>query len=225
MKKIIPIYKEKGISSHGAVDKVREITGERRVGHAGTLDPEARGVLVIAISRESTKRLGSIIKKEKEYLADIKLGEKSTTNDNEGKKTNIKVEKKPTEEKIKKVLKSFKGVINQRPPRFSAIKINGKRAYKLARKGKEINISERKVEIKDIKFINYKWPILRIKVVTGPGVYIRALARDIGERLNTGGYIKSLERTRVGDFQKKDSLTITQFKKLWEKSHQKEEDL
>jgi len=215
MSQIIAIYKEKGPTSHDIIDKLRKITGIKKIGHGGTLDPLAKGVLVVGIGREATKKLGSLVKKGKEYLAKIKLGVKSTTCDEEGEKTKIKVKNKPSLEKIKKVVSNFEGIIFQTPPIFSAVKIKGEEAYKLARQGKIPRIKPRKAEIKKIEILKYKWPDLDLRVVTGPGVYIRALARDIGEKLRTGGYLADLERVRVGDFTKEKSMTISKFKRLF----------
>jgi len=185
------------------------MTGIKKVGHAGTLDPLARGVLVIGIGRDGTKNLGNIVKKEKEYLATIKFGSTSVTDDAEGEKTKIMVLKKPTLNEIKKILKKFRGKIFQTPPIFSAIKIQGREAYKLARKGEAVVLKPRRVEIKKIELLTYKWPYLKLKVVTGPGVYVRSLARDIGSKLKVGGYLFSLERTRVGDFTKNKSIKFS----------------
>jgi len=207
-KKIFGVYKEKGITSYDVIDKIKKITGEKRVGHAGTLDPLAKGVLVVAVSRENTKKLKNIVKKEKEYFATIKLGEYSATDDEEGEKEKVKILKIPSKEKIQTTLNGFTGIIWQRPPLYSAVKIKGKPAYKLARAKKEFTIKKRQVEVKDLKLIKYKWPYLKIKVITGPGTYIRSLARDIGRKLNTGGYLKSLERIKVGKFKKENCLKI-----------------
>ncbi|MCD6177652.1 tRNA pseudouridine(55) synthase TruB [bacterium] len=215
---IVPIYKEKGCTSHDVIEEIRKITKEKRVGHAGTLDPLAEGVLVVGIGRKSTKKLSEIVKKEKEYIATIKLGWRSNTDDEEGKKEKIKVSQKPSKEDILKILSSFEGFIYQRPPDFSAIKVSGVPAYKLARQGKKVILPKRKVYIKKIELIDYHWPYLKIKVVCGKGVYIRSLARDIGEKLATGGYLFDLERVRVGEFEKKDALTIKEFRDRWEKN-------
>jgi len=202
---LFAIYKPKGPTSNDIVQKIKKLTGIKKVGHAGTLDPLAKGILVVAVGRESTKKLGEIVKKEKEYLATIRLGITSTTDDEEGVKTPshspLKGEKVGVE-KIKKVLEKFEGKINQIPPIYSAIKIKGQEAYKLARKGQQPKMKSRPVEIKKIVIKSYKWPYLKIKVVTGPGVYIRSLARDIGQKLKVGGYLYNLERTRVGQFTK-----------------------
>lgn len=211
-KEIIAINKPKGPTSHDIVHKIRKITGEKRVGHAGTLDPLAEGVLVIGITRKGTRQLEKYVQGEKVYEAGIKLGENSTTDDDEGEKT--KVSKKiPTQDEIEKTLKKFEGKVSQIPPLYSAIKIKGKASYKYARKGEEIKLEARQVEIKKITLINYQYPILKIEVTTGKGVYIRSLARDIGKMLGTGGHLSSLKRTKVGPFTTKDTLTLEEFEK------------
>jgi tRNA pseudouridine55 synthase len=207
-KNIFAIYKEKGPTSHDIINRVRRITGERRVGHAGTLDPLASGVLVVAVGREWTKKLGEIVVKEKEYIADIKLGEESATDDEEGEKFSLLVNKFISLQEIKKAADKFIGKIKQTPPVYSAIKINGKPAHRLVRAGKDVKLEPREVEIKSIEILKYEWPFLKLRVVTGPGVYIRALARDIGRELGVGGYLYELERTRVGEYDKNNALTI-----------------
>lgn len=208
MEKIFAVWKTKGPTSHDIVEKVRKLTGEKKVGHAGTLDPFAEGVLVIGVGREATKKLKEVVKKDKEYMAVIELGAESDTDDATG---NIRVSETPKAVellKIEQVLGKFKGVISQTPPRYSAIKIKGKPAYKLARQGEEVVIQPRRVEIKSIEVLEYKWPFLKLKIVTGPGVYIRSLARDIGRALGVGGYLKELIRTRVGEFTKEKCKSI-----------------
>lgn len=214
MKNIFAIYKPKGPTSNGVLEELRRITSIRKIGHAGTLDPLAKGVLVVGIGA-GTKLLSNIVAKEKEYIAKIKFGATSETDDEEGKKTKIKVIKKPALKEIKKIVYNFKGEVMQKPPVYSAIKVSGKEAYKLARKGRAVELQPRKVEIKNIRIIKYRWPYLRLKVITGPGVYIRALARDIGNELGVGGYLAALERTRVGKFLKNKALTIKEFRKIY----------
>ena len=209
MKKgIFAVYKPKGPTSHDVVNKIRRLTGERRVGHAGTLDPLAKGVLVVAVGREFTKQLAEVVKKEKEYVAVIRFGFNSTTDDAEGDKTPIQITKKPDIAAIEKAARKFKGNILQMPPAFSALKIKGTPAYKLARRGQELKLKKRRVEIKEIEILKYKWPDLKLRIVTGPGVYIRSLARDIGAKLKTGGYLFALERTRVGKFTKEKAMRL-----------------
>lgn len=218
MTQIIAIYKPKGPTSNDIVQKIKKITGQK-VGHAGTLDPLASGVLVIGIGRESTKKLGEIVKKEKEYIANVKLGETSGTDDEEGIKKVYKNYIIPSIQKIGEVVKEFVGKIKQVPPIFSAVKVGGKEAYKYARQGKEVKMKPRIVEIKLIEILDYNWPILKLKVITGQGVYIRSLARDIGEKLKTGGYLADLERTRVGQFTKDQAVkTEDIFKDLFSNS-------
>ena len=203
MKGIFAVYKPKGPTSHDIINKLRRETGVKKIGHAGTLDPLASGVLVVGVGREATKQLGAIVKKEKEYLAKIRLGMTSTTDDEEGVKTEIKIVGKiPTLGEIKKAVAKFQGEILQTPPVYSAVKVKGQEAYKLARKGQTPELKPRKALIKEIEILKYQWPFLEIRVVTGPGVYIRALAQDIGQELKVGGYLAELERTRVGDFTK-----------------------
>lgn len=194
------------------IREVRIITGEKKVGHAGALDPLASGVLVLAIGREFTKEIDNIQAKQKEYIATIKLGVTSTTDDEEGEKTSHEVHHIPDEKDILRVIKEFTGRVEQRPPAFSAIHVNGKRAYKMARAGEEVVLEPREVTIFAIDMLQFTYPLLTIKVTTGPGVYIRALARDIGERLGMGGYLMDLVRTRVGDYQLDDAKTLEELK-------------
>ncbi|MFH1366915.1 MAG: tRNA pseudouridine(55) synthase TruB [Patescibacteria group bacterium] len=211
MQGIHGIYKQQGPTSHDIIKELRKITGIKTIGHAGTLDPQASGVLVVGIGHWATAKLVQEVKKEKEYLAKIKLGETSTTDDRAGmikKAENIEI---PSLTEIRKALINFKGNIKQIPPDFCALNIKGRKAYKIARQGHKPELKFRVVNIKSIRIIYYAWPYLEIKVITGPGVYIRSLARDLGRKLKTGGYLFSLERTRVGDFTKEKSLTLKEF--------------
>lgn len=190
----------------------------KKVGHAGTLDPLASGVLVIAVGRESTKRIDQVVKKEKEYIATVKLGQTSETDDAEGVRDDDLIAenlKGIGRDHIEKVLARFIGHIKQVPPVFSAIKVKGKTAYKLARQGKDPKLEPREVEIKEIELLDFQWPFIKIRVVTGPGVYIRSLARDIGNELGVGAYMSDLERTRVGEYTKEKSFTIEEFAREW----------
>jgi len=206
---LFAVNKPKGPSSFKIIAQLRKLTGEKRIGHAGTLDPLASGVLVVAVGRENTKKINEFVKKEKEYLVTIKFGLTSNTDDEEGEKTVVSFFREiPTVLEIENILKSFIGEIQQVPPIFSAIKINGQKAYDLARKNKSVEMKSRTVLIKDIKIEKYNWPILIIKVTCGPGVYMRALARDLGEKLGVGGYMADLVRTRVGDFTIEKSLNL-----------------
>jgi tRNA pseudouridine55 synthase len=197
---IFAVFKEEGMTSHDVVDAVRRRTGQRRVGHAGTLDPCARGVLVVGVGRPATRKLGQIVEKEKEYVTHIRLGWRSTTDDREGEKEEVPVTTTPSERQVREALSAFQGVIQQAPPSFSALKIEGRPAYKLARAKKEVTLAAREVVVKEIELLAYEWPVAEVRMVTGPGVYVRAIARDLGEALGTGGYVEQLERTRVGSY-------------------------
>ncbi|MBI5071906.1 hypothetical protein HZB93_03395 [Candidatus Falkowbacteria bacterium] len=145
---------------------------------------------------------------EKEYLATVRFGAESTTDDEAGEKTITEIRKKPVRGDIEKILAGFRGKFFQQPPNFSAIKIGGVRAYKMARRGEEPKLKKRPVEVKAIKILKYRWPDLKIKIVSGSGFYVRALARDLGKKLKVGGYLTELERTRVGQFKKSSAIRI-----------------
>jgi len=202
------INKIKGVSSFDVIGFLRNKTGVKKIGHAGTLDPLASGVLVVAIGREYTKKISEYVKKEKEYEAEMNLASFSSTDDAEGEKTRVVIDVVPSFSQIKKTILEFIGEIEQTPPPYSAIKIKGKPAYKLARASKEFEIKPRKVMIKQVEILDYKFPSLKIRVVCGSGTYIRSLARDLGKKLKTGGYITGLIRTRVGEFGIKDSINL-----------------
>lgn len=203
---LFAVNKPTGISSNGLLNKIRKLANTKKVGHGGTLDPLASGVLVVAIGRESTKKLTGSIRGSKEYIAEVYLGATSTTDDEEGEKKIIKVNKIPSKEEIENSLKNFIGDIMQRPPIFSALKVKGKRAYEYARAGKDLKLDARPVKISNIEILKYEYPILEIRVESGSGVYIRSLARDIGENLKTGAYLKNLTRTKVGNFDIKEAI-------------------
>jgi len=204
---IYNIYKPVGPTSHDIVNRIRKITGEKRVGHAGTLDPFAEGVLIVAVGREYTKKLGQFLKQDKTYRATIRLGATSDTYDRTGKITNTTDIKKTTRKQVAEVLKKFKGEIEQTPPAFSAIKIKGKKAYELARRGIIPQLKSRKVKIYNIKILKYAWPFLEIETKVSSGTYIRSLANDIGKELKTGGYLEKLIRTKVGKHRLTKSLS------------------
>lgn len=208
MNGIFAVNKPPGITSHDVVNIVRKKTGVKRVGHGGTLDPLAQGVLVIAVGRENTKRLDEFVKGEKEYIAEVKFGQTSSTDDDEGEKENVNTNIIPGIDEIDKVSKLFIGEILQTPPIYSSVKISGKPSHRRVRAGQKIKLEPRKVRINSIEILDYSYPILRLKVATGPGVYIRALARDLGKELATGGYLKSLIRTKVGNFTIEKALKL-----------------
>ena len=213
-KNILFINKPAGPTSHDIVDKVRRLTGERRVGHAGTLDPFAEGLLIVLVGREATKRQSEFMKLTKEYIATLHLGAETDTQDLTGKpikskfpppKNNSQI---PSLKTVQSILKNFKGEIDQVPPVYSAIKIKGKKAYELARRGEKVELKPRKIKIYDIKILDYKWPLLELKIKCSSGTYIRSLARDIGRTLNTGAYLEKLVRTKIGRYKLKDAINI-----------------
>lgn len=208
MEGIFAVNKPIGMTSHDVVDIVRKKTGVKRVGHGGTLDPFAEGVLVIAVGRENTKMLDEFVKGDKEYIAEIQLGQISTTDDREGEIENVNYKSIPELDKVQQMSKLFEGDIMQTPPIYSSVKINGKPAHRRVRKGEKIELKPRPVIVKSIEIVEYHFPILKLKVTTGPGVYIRSLARDMGEALGTGGYLKSLVRTKVGKFELKSAISL-----------------
>lgn len=199
------IDKPLSMSSQRAVQIVkywaRAKTGNKKikVGHAGTLDPLATGVLIVAIGREHTKHIDTIVTATKEYVAKIFLGATSTTDDAEGEKTVCDVSVEPSMEDIVKVVQEYIGDITQIPPTYSAIKIGGKEAYKRVRRGEVVEMKPRTVHIDAIEILSYAYPTIEICVVCGKGTYIRSLARDIGMSLGTGAYLSGLIRTRVGE--------------------------
>ncbi|PID51857.1 MAG: tRNA pseudouridine(55) synthase TruB [Candidatus Moraniibacteriota bacterium] len=212
------INKPYGISSQHAVQIVKywawRKTGDKKikVGHGGTLDPLATGVLVVAVGREYTKNIDKIVASEKEYVAEIFLGEVSETDDAEGRKSVVNKEIIPTSENIKKAVNSFVGEIAQMPPVYSAIKIDGQEAYKRVRRGEDIQMKSRKIHIHKIEVISYEYPIVKIRVICGKGTYIRSLARDIGKKIGTGAYLASLVRMRVGNFSIENARNIDMFR-------------
>lgn len=205
------IDKPEGISSFGVVARVRRVISEAlgikvKIGHTGTLDPAASGLLILVIGKY-TKKAEHFSKLDKKYIAELTLGLKSTTADKEGELTQISTHK-PTLDEIKSVLNTFVGEIMQKPPAFSAIKVNGQRAYKLARSGKAVDIEPRKVRIYSLTKVEYDYPELKFEVQVSSGTYIRSLAEDIGAKLNTGAYLSNLKRTSVGVHNLKGAISI-----------------
>lgn len=205
---IIVINKPQGCTSHDIVYKVKKILKEK-VGHTGTLDPNATGVLPLLIGN-GTKLSKYLIEHDKIYKATIFLGKQTTTLDAEGDIIEEKeVDKNMlTEENLKKVLDSFKRKQQQTPPIYSAIKVNGKKLYEYARKGQEVEIKPRIIEIYDIKLENIENNKITFTVKCSKGTYIRTLCKDIAEKLNTIGYMEALERIEVGQFNIKDAITV-----------------
>ncbi len=216
MNGVILINKQKGISSFGVVAKVRKILNIKKVGHSGTLDPEAEGLLPILVGN-GTKISKYLIEHDKIYIAKLKLGIKTDTADSEGnilEKKNFKLDKNNVN-KYNNIFKTFLGKSKQIPPMYSAIKVNGKKLYEYAREGKEIKIKERDIEIYniDILSINYDENEIEFSVSCSKGTYIRTLCEDIAKSLGTIGYMSSLKRTKINDFKIEDSITLDKLEK------------
>ncbi len=202
------INKSTGITSHDVINQLRRITGIKKIGHAGTLDPLARGLLIVAIGRESTKKINQFTKMDKEYIAEIKLGATSDTYDREGKIIR-KDKSQPVQLKeVEKTLSTFLGPQLQTLPLYSATKAGGKKLYQLARANKTINSGFTNIEIKKIKILKYKFPDLKILVQCSSGTYIRSLAHDLGQKLGVGGYLENLKRTKIGNFDIEKAISL-----------------
>ncbi|MFO0881902.1 MAG: tRNA pseudouridine(55) synthase TruB [Candidatus Saccharimonadales bacterium] len=209
---LLLVDKPAGVSSFGVVAKVRGVLRAHfgikniKVGHTGTLDPAATGLLVLAIGTY-TKRVPELLKQDKTYEVTMKLGETSTTGDKEGEITAVS-NTQPTEQAVADALQAFTGQIMQTPPAFSAIKVNGQRAYNLARKGKEVVIEPRQVTIYKNELVSYEYPYVRFTSEVGSGTYIRSLVEDIGNMLETGAYMSNLRRTSIGDFSIENAVPL-----------------
>jgi len=208
---IISVYKPKGITSYDVIRKLKEKYPREKIGHGGTLDPLAEGVLVVGIGREGTRQLQIILKgTKKTYEATIELGKTSLTDDSEGPIINTNNSHiVPTEQELIAVLSSFKGKTLQTPPKYSAVKINGVPAYKRARRGEQFVLQPKNVIIHSIKLLKYDFPHVQIEVACESGVYIRSLARDVGTKLKIGAYVSSLIRTAVGSYTRNDSINLS----------------
>lgn len=203
---VLNVYKPLGVTSFDVVRKIKKLAKEKKVGHGGTLDPEASGVLPVCIGR-ATKAIEYIMENEKEYIAKLKLGVVTDTYDREGKileENVVKVE----EDEVKSVIKRFIGRIKQVPPMYSALKLNGKKLYELAREGIEVEREAREIFIEDIEILSMDLPIIEMKVTCSKGTYIRSLCYDIGRELGCGGMMWSLERTATGPFNKLESVNF-----------------
>lgn len=207
MDKIIIIDKPKGITSHDVVDFVRKRLNIRKVGHAGTLDPMATGVLVV-LTGKCTKRSGEFLNCDKEYECELTLGARSDTGDAEGKivQSGNSYDFKP--DVIEKAFKAFLGAIEQVPPAYSAVRHNGKKLYELARKGIVIKKEPRKIVIQKLDITGVSLPKVFFKVACSKGTYVRQLACDIGETLGCGAYLSALRRTRSGSFTIKEAINM-----------------
>ena len=210
---IINVYKEKGYTSHDVVAVLRKIAGQKKIGHTGTLDPDATGVLPVCLGR-ATKLCDLLTDRDKTYEAVLLLGKTTDTQDISG----AILKEQPTdhlnEAEVTKVIESFKGTYDQIPPMYSALKVNGKKLYELAREGKTVERKSRKVTIYQIHIKEIQLPRVRMEVTCSKGTYIRTLCHDIGNLLGTGGCMEELTRTKVGRFELKDSLKLEELRDL-----------
>ena len=210
---IVNVYKGKDFTSFDVVAKLRGIFGQRKIGHTGTLDPDATGVLPICLGN-GTKVVELLMDHDKEYVAELLLGVKTDTLDIGGEVLEKRDASGITEEQVRDVIKNFIGEIDQVPPMYSAIKVNGQKLCNLARKGQVVEREARKVTVHEIEILDIKLPVIKMRVHCSKGTYIRTLCDDIGEKLGCGGCMQSLERTRVGIFGKEDALTLDEIQKL-----------
>ena len=187
------------MTSMDVVDFVRMRAGGAKTGHAGTLDPLASGVLVMAIGK-ATKVIDQIMATDKRYETAIDLSAFTTTDDLAGERTEVDVPNPPLLADVQRVIEQFVGSIMQQPPAFSAKKIGGKRAYAMARKGQDVQLPPQPVLVHSLELIDYRWPLLTLRIHCGKGFYVRSLARDVGRALGTGGHCTAIRRTAVGPF-------------------------
>ena len=209
--RILLIDKPVGMTSFGVVARVRRVLSEAaghkvKVGHTGTLDPFATGLLIL-MTGKNTKLCQDFLKHDKEYVATLCLGKISSTGDIEGEITEVS-EKVSSEEEVRAAVSGFVGKIKQTVPAFSAVKINGERAYKLARKGIDVEMPTREVEIYEIEVLSYNYPELTIRCHVSSGTYVRALGEDIGKALGTGAYLTALRRTKIAEYKVEDAKTL-----------------
>ncbi len=210
---VIFVDKPAGMTSFDVIARLRRITEIRKIGHAGTLDPFATGLLIICISRQATKFIDEFTRLDKTYTATLKLGEKTDTADIEGNVTEVRNVPDDIEQNIEGVFTSFLGEIDQVPPQFSAIKKDGVRLYKTARKGIQIDVEPRKVYIHSLSFMNYQKPYLEFRATVSKGTYIRSLGEDIAVKLGTVGHLTELRRDSIGPFSVINALKLENINK------------
>lgn len=202
------IDKPAGITSREAVDHVQHWFPQTKLGHAGTLDPSATGVLVIGVGTSGTRFIEYIQDQEKTYLTTIRLGATSTTDDVEGDITENSNVTAPNEMQLRGALQSFIGTISQRPPAYSAAWVNGVRAHTKARRGQEVNLKPRTITIHEINLLRFEYPEVDVRIHCSKGTYIRSIARDLGEKLGLGGYVLKLRRTSIGNITCDQAVTL-----------------
>lgn len=218
---VLNVYKEKGYTSHDVVAKLRGIVGQKKIGHTGTLDPDATGVLPVCLGK-ATKLCDMLTDKNKTYETVLLLGQVTDTQDTSGSVLARKTTDYLTEEQVKEVIEEFVGVYEQIPPMYSALKVNGKKLYELARQGIEIERKARPVQIYGIHIKEMDLPRVKMEVTCSKGTYIRTLCHDIGKKLQCGGCMEELIRTRVSRFCIDDSFSLEQIVRLQEENKLKE---
>lgn len=209
---IIIVNKETGFTSHDVVAKLRGICGQKKIGHTGTLDPAATGVLPVCLG-SGTKLCDMLTDRDKEYVAELLLGVETDTQDTMGsvlRESPVTV----TEEEVSRACLSFLGDYDQIPPMYSALKVDGKKLYELARAGKEVERKARRVRILELEILEMRLPVVKLRVVCSKGTYIRTLCSDIGQKLGCGGAMQSLQRTKAGRFRLEDALTLGELQQL-----------
>lgn len=207
---ILNINKPSGRTSYSIVAMVKQLTGERRVGHAGTLDPEATGVLPVCLG-QGTRIVEFLLDTTKDYRAQLELGVATDTYDATGRVIQSRDPSKISQSKFESALSSFRGLIQQTPPMYSAVKYKGKPLYKLARAGITLERESRPARIYRLELVDWQPPLATIEVVCGKGTYIRSLVHDLGQSLGCGAYLKNLTRSRYGLFNIKDAVSVPQF--------------
>lgn len=217
MDEFLLIDKENGMTSFDVVREIRRLAGVKKVGHAGTLDPLATGLLIVAVGRDSTKKLGYYLKMDKEYEVLARFGAISDTYDAEGRiifsaGENDSFVSVGEAALLKIISKNFLGLIQQIPPKYSALKIKGKKACDIMRKGGEVEMRLRKVRIDEFSIIEFDWPFVKFRVKCGSGTYIRSLIHDLGQRLGCGAYVVELRRVKIGDYSVGDAVKLEKLK-------------
>ncbi|HMG67993.1 MAG TPA: tRNA pseudouridine(55) synthase TruB [Chitinophagaceae bacterium] len=210
--KVLLIDKPFHWTSFDVVKKIRNLVKIKKVGHAGTLDPLATGLLILCTGK-FTKKINEFVAQEKEYTGTIILGAVTPTYDLESEPGQFHSTENISEEQVKNATKKFLGEVMQIPPVHSAIKVEGKRVYELARKGEEVKLEPRKIFIHEFEITKMEFPVIHFRVVCSKGTYIRSLANDFGAALGCGAYLGSLCRTRIGEFKLENALTIEEFEK------------
>jgi tRNA pseudouridine55 synthase len=209
---VVNLDKPAGITSARAVAAAKRLVPRgTKVGHAGTLDPFATGVLLLLVGK-ATRWCERLMDAPKQYEATVKLGATTPTDDVESPEVPVPVPAAPTEADVAAALPRFVGTILQRPPAFSAMRVEGRRAYDLARRGAPVELEPRPVRVYGIDLLDFDYPLLRLRIDCGRGTYVRAIARDLGEALGTGGYLTQLRRTRVGDFMVASAVELERLK-------------